>query len=381
MSKKEIFNIVLIFLAWKLAIFAFANISQILFPLQTNFLGGGLLNYLRHPLFWGFINFDGEHYLSIAQNGYLPLTYFYFPLFPVVIKIITLLLGGSFGIIAASGLFLSNIFLIVAIVGLYKLTKLIYDQKSGVYTVILLLAFPTSFFLGAFYNESLFLATVTWSFYFAFTKRWLFAFLLCGLATATRLVGIALIPAISYEYYLSHKESFINIKTFLYTTISASGIILYIIYLKVLTGDYLAFFHNVEIFGNQRSTKLIILPQVFYRYIFKVLPAVNYSYIPQVFTVTLEIGSAILFLVGAYFVFVKMRRSVIIYYVLSYIIPTLSGSFSSFPRYALGLFPAFIVLASYLSKKSSYFRISVFAILLLCSLIAVSLFMRGYFVA
>src|SRR3990167_3987420 len=110
MQKKDLLNLVLIFFSWKILIYALSNLSPLLFPLQADFLGGGILNYIRHPLFWGFINFDGELYLSI----------------------------------------------------------------------VLLLIFPTSFFLGAFYNDSLFLCLSVWAFYFAFKKKWFFAFLLCG---------------------------------------------------------------------------------------------------------------------------------------------------------------------------------------------------------
>src|SRR4030042_5864194 len=103
MEKKEFGKLLLIILVWKFIILSFAYVSQLLFPLKTNFLGGGLLNYLRHPLFWGFINFDGEHYLSIARDGYLPLTYFFFPFYPIIIKVLSVLFGGFFNAYALTG--------------------------------------------------------------------------------------------------------------------------------------------------------------------------------------------------------------------------------------------------------------------------------------
>ncbi len=381
MDRKEFTKLLLIFLVWKQLIYSFANIGQILFPLHTDFLGGGLLNYLKHPMFWGFVNFDGEHYLSIARDGYLPLTYFYFPLYPILVKSVALLLGGSFLSYALSGLLLSNIFLFLAIIAIYMLGKHFFNSQGAYLAILLFLFFPTSFFLGAFYNESLFIALVAWSLYSAVRKKWTLAFILCGLATATRLVGLALIPALLYEYWVSDKSKLFKIKTLAYLCLSGLGVFLYLIYLKVRTGDFMAFFHNVEIFGAQRSTKIILLPQVFYRYVFKVLPAVNYDYLPVVFTTLLEIITAIIFLLALYLVFKKLNKSFFIYTVFAYLIPTFSGSFSSFPRYALALLPVFLVAGGWLAGKNKSLRYILLSILLLCGLIATSLYIRGYFVS
>ncbi len=381
MDKKDVGRLLIIFIIWRLTVIAFADLGQLLFSLQTNYLGGGLLNYLRHPLFWGFINFDGEHYLSIAYDGYFPLTYFYFPLYSLIIKLASEVFGGTFTIYALAGLLLSNLFLVIALMGLYKLANLHCLGKTALYSIIVLLIFPTSFYFGAYYNESFFLALVIWSFYFAFTKKWFLSFLLCGLATSTRLVGVAIIPALLYEYIIEDKNKLMSIKLFIYSLLSISGVVIYSVYLKIITGDFLAFFHNVEIFGGQRSTNLVILPQVFYRYFFKILPVLNYINLPQVFMSYLEITSAIVFLIAAYFIFIKMKKSLFIYYICAYLIPTLAGSFSSFPRYALALFPAFILAGEYLSVKSRLFRNTVYTLLIITGFIAVSLFIRGYFVS
>lgn len=381
MNKKEFVNLLLIFLLWKLEVIIFTNFSQLIFPLRTDFLGGGLLNYLRNPIFWGNINFDGEHYLSIARDGYLPFTYFYFPLYPILISVLARIVGNSYVSYAWSGIILSNIFCYMAIVGIYRLAKIIFNEKTAIYSICLLFLFPTSFFLGAYYNESLFLFLAVWSFYFAFKKKWLVSFILCGLATSTRLVGIALVPAIFYEYLQDNKNNLFRMKTFLYILISFSGILFYMSYLFIKTGDALAFFHNVEIFGGQRSTSLVTLPQVFYRYIFKILPVINYSYIPQSYMTLLELVTAIIFLVGLYYLYKLKKYSFLIYSALAYLIPTLSGSFSSFPRYALAMFPIFYILGKSVSEKSKPFEYILFAVLLTGSFVAVSLFLRGYFIS
>jgi hypothetical protein len=67
--------------------------------------------------------------------------------------------------------------------------------------------------------------------------------------------------------------------------------------------------------------------------------------------------------------------------VAGYLIPTLSGSFSSLPRYVLVLFPGFILMAVWLSKKSRWLQTAVLLILFLALGIATALFARGYWVA
>ncbi len=75
-------RILFYFLTWKIFVYFVLVLSLAVIPLQFSYLGGGLVNYLKNPYLWAFANFDGVHYLSIAQEGYKPLTYFYFPVFP-----------------------------------------------------------------------------------------------------------------------------------------------------------------------------------------------------------------------------------------------------------------------------------------------------------
>src|SRR5260221_7132983 len=96
-------NIIRYFVVWRLALFFVLFFSLSLFQLQFNFLGGGLESYLHAPYLWAHLNFDGEHYATIAQNGYKPLEYFFFPLYPILIHYFSLLFGNGTEGIALSG--------------------------------------------------------------------------------------------------------------------------------------------------------------------------------------------------------------------------------------------------------------------------------------
>ena len=177
------------------------------------------------------------------------------------------------------------------------------------------------------------------------------------------------------------------------------GLSFYMFYLKRETGDPLEFFHSVSIFGEQRVPGFVLLPQVFYRYVFKVLPNIDYSYFPVVFTTWMETITAVSFgglgLLGILGGFVlrlhsgsmrriripKIRLSYVTYLVIGYLIPTLSGSFSSMPRYVLVLFPAYIIMAMFLSRVPKIAANLIFFLLIISLFIVTSLFTRGYWVS
>ena len=389
-------ELIVYYLTWRLLLFITLLIAISAVPLQVNFLGGGKVNYLLYPYLWSWANFDGEHFLAIARDGYKPLTYFFFPLYPVLIRSLANLFGSAFVGYAFSGLIISNLSFFIGLIGLIRLVRLDYSDNIVRTTLFLILLFPTSFYFGSLYSESLFFALSVWTFYFARREQWLFVGTLGGLAAITRLVGIALFPALLAELYVLQNNKKIKsgnlylVKSLCAILLIPITLLIYMLYIKTSTGDALDFLHNVGIYGQQRSSNLILLPQVFYRYIFKILPNINYSYFPVVFTTWLEFLTAVIFsllvvsgLLAAVGKLnkVRIRLSYAVYLLVAFLIPTLSGSFSSLPRYVVILFPAFIILSLYLSKQSVIVRGSVYLLLFICLGIATSLFVRGYWIS
>lgn len=376
---KKIFSYVfLLFIIWRVYISAIIYFGRNLFTLQSSYLGGGHGLYIQNPFLWSWANFDGEHYLSIARYGYRPLQYFFFPIYPMLIQKIALIFGDTIQIYLISGLAISHISLILALVGLYKLIMLDYSESIARRTIFFILIFPTSFYFGSLYTESIFLMFVVWSFYFARSNNWIVSSIFGMFASATRLAGLVLFFSLFSDLILK-KTSKISLVQKISIILIPIGLFSYMYYLNNTTGDPLAFFHNVEIFGQQRSSHLILLPQVFYRYIFKILPSLT-PYFPVVFTTIMEfiIGLLLLFSVFAGF---SIKKSYLVYLLGSYILPTLSGSFSSLPRYTLTIFP-FFLLMSIMSHKVPRVLLIVFIGVLLMSLsIATLLFSRGYWVS
>lgn len=349
MNKSDIVYLIKVLIIWKLIIFLSIYLAPRILVLNQSFLGGRVENYLTNPFFWSATNFDGEHYISIARRGYQNLTYFYFPLYPILIRMLN-----YFNNLVLTGVILSNFFLVSAVVGFYKLLKLDYNNEVVNKSLLLMIFFPASFYFGAVYTESLFLMLTIWCFYFARKKLWLRVGMLGLLACLTRVVGLAIFPAILFEFYLNYSRTKVKerrIYQLLYILLIPTGIFIYMYYLFIKTGDPLDFMNSVGLFGDQRSAHWVFYPQVLYRYIFKIFPNYNWNYFPGIFTTISEFLISIIFGFLAIASIYKTRISYAIYFLLAYMIPTLAGSFSSMSRYAIVLFPAYIIMARLIDNK------------------------------
>ena len=149
---------------------------------------------------------DGNSYTFIATHWYvttgLEKSFIVFPpLYPLFIKFLTF-----FGVNPTlSGLIISNVFFIGAMLILFKLIELDYHKKIAYLTIILISIFPTTFFFSVAYPESLFVFLFALSFYLAHKRKYLFSGLAGGLAVITRPFGIIIFPALIF-YLLIQKD-------------------------------------------------------------------------------------------------------------------------------------------------------------------------------
>jgi len=383
MKKKNFKFVLFSFLIWRIVLFVIAFISSKYIPLQKILLGGGLENYLKHPLFWGWANFDGEHYIAIAQNGFYGLAeQAFFPLYIILIRFISGLFNGSIGRFNLSGLLISNISFLIGLVGFYKLLRIDYESKIAKICIVLFLVFPTSFYFVSTYAEGLFFALTIWSFYFARNNKWLFASILGMFAAATKVMGILLFPAFLFMILKNIKFNFAKLNTkYLSILLIPLGIMFYMYYLYIRYNDPLLFIRLLPTFGEQRSSTPILLPQVFYRYFFKIIPHINYSYFPNVYVTFMELIVSIIFLGLSIVSIWKLNIGYWIYLVLGYLLSSISGSFSSLPRYMIVLFPAFVLISLWLGKLPKVWKSVVLSILFVLLIISQALFFRGYWIS
>ena len=354
---------IIFFLIWRTCLFLVAWFGEKLltfnprFPYTDVFLiPSGLPHWL-----WSFANFDGVHYLTIAKSGYAAqYTQVFFPLYPLLISVVHRILPLVNPIVI--GLFVSNSFFLLTIFILYKLFSLDYDRKTIKWIMLFLIFFPTSFFFGSIYTESLFLFLTVCSFYAARKKRWWLAGICGGLASATRLTGIFLLPALLWEWHKNKIKNKILSSPILYLV--PLGLVSYMIYLQFKFGDWLYFWHAQPVFGAERSgSGIILLPQVIWRYL-KILfyvPLTSEMFWISFLEVLFTLFSIILLVIAH---LKKVRVSYLIFSWLAIIIPPLTGTFSSMPRYILVAFPIFISLGLIHNKYYKIILLAVFCLLL-----------------
>lgn len=347
------------------------------YTLLTNFLEKGsiLSNFLLYP----FGNFDGAYYLLIAAKGYT-INAGFFPFFPLVINFFTGLFGQDTlpfdprQYLAA--ITLTSFFFFTGLIVFYKLLKLDYKENIAIWSIIFLLIFPTSFFFAVIYSESLFLLLSLLSFYLARKKKWFLAGIIGSFLSATRLVGIAIWPALLYEYFKSEKSK--SPSKLLSIFLTPVGLLGYAIFNFIKWGNPFYFIAAQGNFHNNRSIDAIILfPQTVFRYI-KILLTVRpiiYEWWVAFFELAFFVFALILFYVAWK---KKIRISYLIFAVLCFLIPSSSGTFSGLPRYIAVIFPIFMTLALIQNKL---FKIIYIPISLMFLFIFFMLFSKGYFIS
>lgn len=360
-------QVIYLFIIWRIVLFLVALISPQIIPqfgarfpyYQERLIDTGLPHFV-----WAFGNFDGVHYLRIAQDGYAyQFTQAFFPLYPILIKIVSYATFGNF-LIAA--LLISNASFLAGLLIFYRLVTKIYNAKIAFWSMLFLLSFPTSFYFGSVYTEGVFFLIIVSAFYLFAQDKILWASVIGSFASATRLIGLFLTPALIKNFKIESITPLI---------IVPAGLVIYMIYLKLAFNNPFYFLTAQSIWGQERSTsEVILLPQVFWRYlkIFAtteglVLANAALEFIATVFALWLLI-------VGAK----KINRNWLIFASLAIVVPTLTGTLASMPRYVLMAFPVYIILAQIENRQIKILILAIFSALLF---VTTTLFTQGYWIA
>ncbi len=395
-------KIVGFFLSWKLLVFLLALLATLIIPLNwgetyiSPFHPSNVpYNYQIDPPYyiWIWANFDGAQYLSIARSGYLDFQYGFFPLYPAFITFLHNLLQIRYifaGEIISSGCFLLALFFI------WKLLKI--DDKKNLLSLffLIIILFPTSFFYGAVYNDSLFFLLATLSIYFARRQSWIPSSISAAIATLTRLNGLALFFLIFFEYILSAKKNSSGWKfNQLFSSLTSSlkfknllkskiyfviliplAFVGYLVFVQIDSGSWTSLFTSMSIWNQDKP----IFPlQVFWRYI-KIIFTASPHYLNYWIAIS-ELFFVILYILLLFYSFKKIRFSYWIFFLISVLIPAFTGTFQGMPRYGLHLYPFFLTLTMFLQDQSLIKKIIYFVVSIVLLFLYIGLFTRGHFVA
>lgn len=339
------------------------------FPLKNDLFSYDLPHFIS-----SFGNFDGIHYILIAKYGYSMYEQAFFPLYPVLIRLFSFITHNE----VFSGILISNLCLLVAIYFLPKLLREIkIPDKNIFWTLIFLLLFPTSFFLNSLYTESLFLMLFVLSLYFYLKKRYFLSSIFSIFLSLTKFMGVFI--SVIYLSIIKGEKNVIKLAPIL---ASFLGLFLYSFYLFRTTGDPFFFLNSQPFFGGNRSTSLIFFPQVVFRYL-KILFSQEFNF--QYFVAFMELIFFVVILITLLiFTFYSMKKknrvliAVNLFSLINLLVPTLTGTFQSLPRYALISLGFFIAL-SYI--QNNFIKTLILLIFILFHVILLSFFAQGYFIS
>ncbi len=384
----SVFLIVLIYTAFFLFhLLLVLNIHLIPIP-EHDFPFGDVMGMLYPSSLLPLANFDGAHYLLIAKSGYGQFQQAFFPLYPLLINV----LSNIFSSLLTTGLLISWATLFLGLIFFKKLSTLVLDQKKSPWAILFLFSFPSAFFYLTVYPESLFLFLSSACLYFIVKKNYRAAAIFAILSSLTKIQGVFLIiPFIFSIIDLSKfqlekilKQIRTDYKNFIFALSPILGLAAYSIYLQIEYGDPFYYYHSQEAFGAARTSQgIILLPQVIFRYL-KILTTsnVNFQYWIALleFCVFIFVFSVLLFSIFSFWRKKKLgfEFSLSLYSFGVLILPTLTGTLSSIPRYALLSFGFFIALSKI---ENLWLKVCILFGFSILHVVLFFFFLKGYFVS
>jgi hypothetical protein len=178
---------------FRLFIFALAYVLS----LRQGVYTGGLLDRIS---LWNQTGTDSQHYLTIAENGYVNtgddrLLIVFLPLYPILVRMFSYI----FNDFLTSGLFVSNVCWVFAAYVFYELALLDTDRRGAMRALKYLCILPASFLFSSPLSDSLFLLLTLLCVYSVRKNLYPLAGLIGFFAAFTRMPGILLFAPACFE--------------------------------------------------------------------------------------------------------------------------------------------------------------------------------------
>jgi hypothetical protein len=284
---------------------------------------------------------DSAWIMNIAINGYekepfntvTQHTWAYFPLYPLLWRFCARVTGEF----PLTGMALSSCFFILALILLHKTVEEFgYDVAVADRAVFYLAAFPTSYFFSLAQTESLFLFLTVSCFYAAKRQHWWLAAVCAALASATRFAGLFLLVPLVVLYWQAYRYRVgVSLASLALVPV---GLLAFMIYLKHITGNALAFADIQVTWGHSAGA--------FWR------PLVTYLSDPLLLSAgwdfrVLNFAAAVLALVSSVILLRRRKWALGLFALVSIMVPmSYQPLVQSLARYVVVIFPVFIVLGS-----------------------------------
>jgi hypothetical protein len=345
------------------AVLAFlANIS---FPLNQR---EGFTVFGRTSPFWDpFARWDSGWFFGIARNGYLYVpggrsNLAYFPVYPMLMRYGGRLFGRTSADLYLAGIAISWTAFVLAMIGLYYLARLDVPPRHAERAVLLTAIFPFAFFFGVVYTESVFLLFTVATFYAFRTRRWIWGGLAGAVATATRVNGILMLPALAWIAWRAAADRRDRMMAAAGLVLAAGGVGAYSLYVYSLSGNPIEYAASIERWGYYPGGT----PWLGLFRLMRALLLHPYAYLAGDRMApydTLNGITALAFACAVPFVWRRLGAAYALFIVANLWLPLSSGLYEGLGRYCSVLFPCFIWLGSVRSRAALTWAIVIFAML------------------
>ncbi|MBI3553625.1 MAG: hypothetical protein HY077_14100 [Elusimicrobia bacterium] len=286
-----------------------------------------------------FRTWDAQHFLYLSQNGYQPgaLSNNFYPLWPLLI------LAGAlpFGSHLISGLVLSNVLSLAALILFFIFVKEARDEKTAVWSLFLLLAYPGAFFLCLPFSESLFFLLVMLVFFGFLRGQFGLSAVAAFFLPLARPQGILVAPAYWFCLWKRDKVKLADLSLWLSPL---AGVAAYLLFMLHATGDAFEGFKAYrDIFPDSPSALRLLDPVGFAATFFHVTAwhGTSGSLMERLLFVMFLCCLPALW---------KRDRLLFLYALPMGLVPAISLSLVSYTRHLLLVFPAFIAVAGFLER-------------------------------
>ncbi|OGN04910.1 MAG: hypothetical protein A2831_02545 [Candidatus Yanofskybacteria bacterium RIFCSPHIGHO2_01_FULL_44_17] len=304
-----------------------------------------------HNTWWNiWVRWDAGVYIRIASAGYSSVGinqdfWSFLSHFPPLYSLLMSGLSRLFHLsLAGAGLLISFISIICGSALLYKLVKLeSADERAAWAAVIFLNLYPTSYFTGSVYSESLFLFLAISSFYFLKKERFILSGAAAAMAILARFIGVVfLLVYLLYFLYFCKINRKVNFRAAFPFLLALAGSATQLLINKIYFGSYL-YFINDEVSFNATKHLIIPLSETYHDFL-AVFHSSNFFdqafMMNQGWNAIFTLAALIITLIGLN----KIKWQYSAYAVCSILIFSSLAWGISNARYTLSVFPIFMVL-------------------------------------
>lgn len=287
-----------------------------------------------------FERWDAQRYLQLARDGYVATgeaSSFLvgFPLYPWLVRMVSWS-GLDF---SWAGLFVSGAASIGAGWCLLQLVRIDQDVRTARLALWFLFIFPTSYFLHVAYSEATLLALALGCFLAGRRNYWMLCGMLGGLAALSRISGVLLLPAIAWEVWEQYRATGRWDWRWLWLASIPCGLGVYLWLNYHVTGDPLAFTKIMsEHFGRDLAWPWTGARNLWDNLFERKPEEFIMQGVSELFFTVLALGMTI-------WTWRALRVSYAVWMTGNFLLGLCTSFVVGQPRYALVMFPIFILLA------------------------------------